>query len=57
VLRRHGEKAPSWLPNPLSRSGQEVQATQEFLERDFLVSRCPDGGSSAVLLATRSAIP
>jgi SAM-dependent methyltransferase len=34
VLRTHGPKnAPKWLPNPLSRSGNEIAATCQALER------------------------
>ncbi len=33
VLRTHGRKAPKWLPNPLSRSGNEIAAACEALER------------------------
>src|SRR3974390_2083435 len=52
VLRRHGRKAPKWLPNPLSRQGNEIRATTDFLETaGFEVTRLPDAGSSAMLLA------
>jgi ubiquinone/menaquinone biosynthesis C-methylase UbiE len=52
VLRKHGRKAPAWLPNPLSRSGDEIRATTDFLETaGFEVTRLPDAGSSAMLLA------
>lgn len=33
VLRTHGRKAPDWLPNPLSRAGNEIAAACEALER------------------------
>jgi SAM-dependent methyltransferase len=33
VLRTHGRKAPNWLPNPLSRAGNEIAAACEALER------------------------
>lgn len=33
VLRSHGRKAPRWLPNPLSRSGNEIAAACDALER------------------------
>jgi ubiquinone/menaquinone biosynthesis C-methylase UbiE len=32
VLRTHGKKAPKWLPNPLSRAGNEIAAACEALE-------------------------
>jgi SAM-dependent methyltransferase len=31
-LRNHGERAPEWLPNPLSRSPREPESTAELLE-------------------------
>ncbi len=52
VLRNHARKTPAWLPNPLSRSGDEVRATMDFLETGgFEVSRLENAGSSALLLA------
>jgi ubiquinone/menaquinone biosynthesis C-methylase UbiE len=52
VLRKHGRNAPAWLPNPLSRQGNEIRATTDFLETaGFEVTRLEDAGSSAMLLA------
>jgi ubiquinone/menaquinone biosynthesis C-methylase UbiE len=52
VLRNHARNAPPWLPNPLSRSGDEVRATTDFLETGGLdVSRLENTGSSSMLLA------
>jgi ubiquinone/menaquinone biosynthesis C-methylase UbiE len=52
VLRNHARKTPAWLPNPLSRSADEVRATMDFLETGgFEVSRLENAGSSALLLA------
>jgi SAM-dependent methyltransferase len=52
VLRSHARQAPAWLPNPLSRSGDEVRATTDFLETGgFDVSRLKNAGSSSLLLA------
>lgn len=31
ILRRHGVRAPAWLPNPLSRSGDEIGQTRACL--------------------------
>ena len=33
VLRTHAKKAPRWLPNPLSRDGNEIAAACDALER------------------------
>lgn len=33
VLRRHGRNPPDWLPNPLSRSPEEIQETRRLLEK------------------------
>jgi ubiquinone/menaquinone biosynthesis C-methylase UbiE len=58
LLRKHRGAGPAWLPNPLSRSGRELLATQDLLAgKGFTVNHYPDGGSSAVLLATRPTVP
>lgn len=31
VLRRHGGRPPQWLPNPISRSGDELKGTKQAL--------------------------
>ncbi len=33
VLRDHGKKPPQWLPNPLSRAGDEAQALKGLLRQ------------------------
>jgi SAM-dependent methyltransferase len=33
VLRAHGRKAPKWIPNPISRSGNEIAETCAALQR------------------------
>lgn len=55
VLRDHGKKRPmERLPNPLSRSSNEVSDTISLLAQSgFAVKQSPDVGSSHVLLATR----
>lgn len=54
ILRDHSRKAPPWLPNPISKSGNEIVGAAECLERHgFLVSRPPGKTSSAnALLGT-----
>lgn len=45
ILRDHGKSAPSWLPNPISRSGREYDATCEALaEAGF--GGISDGGAA-----------
>jgi ubiquinone/menaquinone biosynthesis C-methylase UbiE len=52
VLRSHTRKPPAWLPNPISRSRDEVRATMEFLETGgFEVSQLGNAGGSPMLLA------
>ncbi len=33
VLRRHGRNPPAWLPNPVSRSTEEIPETRRLLEK------------------------
>ena len=33
VLRRHGRNPPAWLPNPVSRSAEEIPETRRLLEK------------------------
>lgn len=33
VLRRHGRNPPAWLPNPVSRSAEEIPETRKLLEK------------------------
>lgn len=53
TLRDHGRRPPKWLPNPISRSGDEVQLTLDLLRRlgfsDAAV--ISDLGESTVLLS------
>jgi ubiquinone/menaquinone biosynthesis C-methylase UbiE len=53
ILRSHARRRPPWLPNPISRSADEVADTLEALTRAgyVRVTRHPDVGSSAVLTA------
>lgn len=42
MLRDHTRHAPSWLPNPISRSDDEISGAQSILESyDFTVTRLP----------------
>lgn len=52
VLRNHRRHKAEWLPNPLTRSLDEVPETISLLEqRGFLVQQFSDVGSSHVVLA------
>jgi len=54
ILRDHGERPPAWLPNPLCRSGEEVEQARALLAASgFGVTLEPSVGSSAVLVATK----
>jgi len=56
ILRDHSKNPPSWLPNPLSRGIDEIQAAHRLLaEAGFVVTVKPPVGSSAVFVATSSA--
>lgn len=56
ILRDHSKNPPSWLPNPMSRGGDEARAARLLLEEQgFAIGLEPSVGSSAVLLATKSA--
>ena len=54
VFRDHSSKPPSWLPNPISRSRQEVDQAIELLkENDYTATEYPSAGSSRVIRAAR----
>ncbi|MBV9991941.1 MAG: class I SAM-dependent methyltransferase [Alphaproteobacteria bacterium] len=56
VLRTHGRKAPKWLPNPLSRSGNEIAAACDALERAGLAVTGMQGiakGSQGIVATRR----
>lgn len=57
VLRSHSRRSPDWLPNPVSRSADEVGATLAALRRAGFESprRLENVGSSAVLEALAGA--
>jgi SAM-dependent methyltransferase len=59
VLRDHARRAPAWLPNPLSRSGDELVAAARLLDAGGFVDvrEARRAGSSPVLVARRTADP
>lgn len=56
ILRRHRRAGPQWLPNPISRSGQEIAGTIELLAASGFADTRIEGriGSSAILTARKS---
>jgi len=53
VLRDHSHRAPAWLPNPISRSGRELEGAVQLLRDSGLsVSTPPYAGSSAIIVGT-----
>jgi len=56
VLRAHGKKPPKWLPNPISRSGQEIAVTLELLaESGFCETRLEGKAGSSPVITARKA--
>jgi len=55
ILRRHRPgRAPAWLPNPISRSADEIAGTRAALvEAGFIVQNPSTPGSPHALLAIR----
>jgi ubiquinone/menaquinone biosynthesis C-methylase UbiE len=54
VLRDHSRRAPDWLPNPLSRSGKEVELAIGLLEKyGYSVLEHSSAGSSRIIRADR----
>lgn len=53
ILRSHSRRRPDWLPNPISRSADEIGGTRHALTRAGFdrVERLASVGSSAVLEA------
>jgi ubiquinone/menaquinone biosynthesis C-methylase UbiE len=56
VLQVHGRRPPKWLPNPVSRTRQEIANTLELLAENGFVGTRVDGkvGSSPVITARRA---
>ena len=57
ILRVHKKKGPKWLPNPISRSGQDIAGAFEALANGGFTAVRIEGkaGSSAVLTAHKTA--
>jgi ubiquinone/menaquinone biosynthesis C-methylase UbiE len=54
AFRDHSNRAPDWLPNPLSRSGKEVALAIELLEQyGYYITEYPAAGSSRIIQADR----
>jgi SAM-dependent methyltransferase len=52
AFRDHSTRAPDWLPNPLSRSGKEVELAIELLEKHrYICTEYPAAGSSRIIRA------
>jgi ubiquinone/menaquinone biosynthesis C-methylase UbiE len=55
VFRDHSKHAPDWLPNPLSRSGREIELAVSLLEKHrYICTEHPSVGSSRIIHADRS---
>ena len=57
ILRAHKKAGPKWLPNPISRSGQEIAGAFELLANSGFGKARIEGkiGSSPVLTARKAA--
>ncbi len=52
VFRDHSSRAPDWLPNPMSRSGREVENAIILLEKyGYKTTAHPAAGSSQIVRA------
>jgi ubiquinone/menaquinone biosynthesis C-methylase UbiE len=52
VFRDHAQSAPNWLPNPLSRSGREIDAAIElFAKHGYKTTERIAAGSSRIIRA------
>ncbi|MDE2112357.1 MAG: class I SAM-dependent methyltransferase [Alphaproteobacteria bacterium] len=56
LLRTHKKAGPKWLPNPISRSGQEIAGALQLLTDNGFVGTRLEGkvGSSAILTARKA---
>jgi SAM-dependent methyltransferase len=56
AFRDHSTRAPDWLPNPISRSGREIDATISLLAKHgYQTTERIAAGSSRIIRADRSA--
>jgi ubiquinone/menaquinone biosynthesis C-methylase UbiE len=56
VFRDHSA-APDWLPNPISRSGREVEVATNLLEKHgYICTEHPAAGSSRIIRADRRSL-
>jgi ubiquinone/menaquinone biosynthesis C-methylase UbiE len=54
VFRDHSSNPPAWLPNPISRTGQEVEMAIKLLEQNgYSCVEYPAAGSSRIIRANR----
>jgi ubiquinone/menaquinone biosynthesis C-methylase UbiE len=54
VFRDHSKRAPDWLPNPISRSGREVELAMELLEKhNYVPVELVAAGRSRIVRADR----
>jgi ubiquinone/menaquinone biosynthesis C-methylase UbiE len=52
AFRDHSSHVPDWLPNPISRSGREVETTISLLEKHgYQTTEYPAAGSSRIIRA------
>lgn len=57
VFRDHSARAPDWLPNPISRSGREVENAISLLEKHgYRSTEYPLAGSSRIIRADRQLV-
>jgi SAM-dependent methyltransferase len=56
VFRDHASNPPTWLPNPISRSGQEIELAINLLrEHGYIPVEHASAGSSRIIWADRCA--
>ncbi len=56
MFRDHSSNPPAWLPNPLTRSGQEIElATSLLRKHDYIPVEHVSAGSSRIIRADRCA--
>jgi ubiquinone/menaquinone biosynthesis C-methylase UbiE len=55
VFRDHSAHAPDWLPNPISRSGQEIELATQLLEKHaYIPIEHVSAGGSRIIRADRN---